>query len=190
MKKHGMKDTPEWRVWASLRGRCNSQTHKAYHNYGDRGITVCERWESFENFLEDMGERPSSKHSIDRIDNDGPYSPENCRWATRNEQNRNKRTNRLLTHGGKTLCLAAWAEELSINYMTLLGRLKFGWSVEQAITTPVQVQNHMLTLNGRTCCLARWARETGINYGALKSRLKRGWSVEKTLTTPVRSVKR
>jgi len=98
--------TPTYRSWQAMRSRCHSLTDPAYARYGGRGIVVCARWsESFEAFLADMGERPAGT-TLDRIDNDGPYSPENCRWATRTEQGRNRRTNRLLTFNGATKTIA------------------------------------------------------------------------------------
>lgn len=136
---HGCTGSLTHTSWCSMKERCYRKNHHAYHNYGGRGIEVCARWkDSFENFLADMGERPSSKHSIEREDNDGNYCPTNCVWKTRKEQARNKRNNRMLTHDGKTQCLAAWVEELEISRYVLRGRLNRGWSVERALTTPVK----------------------------------------------------
>lgn len=128
----------EHRIWAGLINRCCNPRNRHFENYGGRGIKVCDSWRnSYEAFLYDMGRCPEG-HSIDRIDNDGDYSPENCRWASRSTQNRNKRTNRLITYGGKTMVLSDWAKELSIHRYTLYTRLaELGWSIEKAFTTPV-----------------------------------------------------
>ena len=115
--------------------RCHRPSCRAYSNYGARGIYVCDRWrESFENFLADMGPKPSPAHSIDRIDNNLGYSPENCRWATWHEQSRNKRVNLLVEHRGKRQCLTDWARDTGIHVNTLRFRIKKGWPVERALT--------------------------------------------------------
>jgi len=135
LTKHGMWQSPEYNIWIGMKSRCANPTDPVFHRYGGRGINVCDRWrESFAAFFADMGPRPSPDHSIDRIDNAKGYSPGNCRWATRKEQNRNRRDNRLLTFGGQTLCLAEWAEKTGIHYNTLHGRLSRGYTVEQALT--------------------------------------------------------
>lgn len=135
--KHGLCHTPEWRIWSMMRARC-SPNAVDFHLYAGRGIYVCERWNSFANFLDDMKTRPSPKHSIDRIDNNGPYSPENCRWATSAEQARNKRTNVFYTHDAITLCLTDWSKLTGIKRETLKERLRRGWSIIDALSTKVQ----------------------------------------------------
>lgn len=134
------KKISEYNIWAFMIQRCLNPANPAFADYGGRGITVCERWrESLANFLSDMGPRPGPRYSIDRLDNNGPYAPENCRWATRIEQNNNTRTNRMLSFNGKTQTMAQWARELGIQKTTLHARFNlYGWSVERALTTPVR----------------------------------------------------
>jgi hypothetical protein len=137
--RHGKSKTAEYRIWKAMHTRCGNPNILDFADYGGRGIQVCERWvTSFENFLADMGLRPTPKHSIDRIDVDGPYSPENCRWATPKQQTRNARSNRLYTFQGETLCIGEWAERTSIKYHTLLQRFNQGWSPKRALTEPVR----------------------------------------------------
>jgi hypothetical protein len=135
-RTHGGTGTPEYSAWASLLQRCRNSNDSAYQNYGGRGIRVCDRWqESFSYFLDDMGYRPSAKHSIDRMDNNGDYSPENCRWATRSEQMRNTSVNRMVSHDGETLCVTEWAERYGMCASKLNGRLNLGWSFERAVSS-------------------------------------------------------
>lgn len=130
-----------YRTWQGVLKRCTNPNDTHYKYYGRRGITVCERWRKFENFLKDMGECPDG-HSIDRIDNDGNYCKENCRWATKTEQMRNMSTNHLITFRNKTQCLIAWSKELNINRMTLYNRVtRLKWPIEKALTTPVRRRN-------------------------------------------------
>lgn len=126
-----------------MRQRCSLPNNVAFANYGGRGIRVCARWEeSFEAFVEDMGERPSLQHFIDRIDSDGHYEPGNCRWATMAEQQCNRRNNRLITCDGKTMTISQWAVELGCGRATIGMRLASGWSTRDAVTTPVRVQRN------------------------------------------------
>ena len=142
MSKHGMSYSPEYRVWVGMLCRCYYPVTHGYSRYGGRGITVCEKWSaSFSAFFHDMGVRPSNEHTLERIDNMKGYTPENCRWATRKEQSRNRQTNLVLTFKGKTQVATDWAIELNIPPMTLFQRLHRKWSIEKAFTTPVRAKN-------------------------------------------------
>jgi hypothetical protein len=131
---HGLAKHPLYRVWGAMKDRCTNPNAGAYPWYGGRGVRVCGRWQKdFAAFLADMGPRPTPGHSIDRIDRNGDYCPENCRWATRTEQARNHGNNRLLTLEGRTKPLVAWAEECGVNPSTVQTRLARGWTVGQAL---------------------------------------------------------
>lgn len=135
---HGKTKTKVYRAWAKMKARCKDTNDKRWEHYGGRGISVCSRWSDFESFYADMGEPPTEEHSLDRIDVNGDYCRENCRWATPKEQARNQRRSNLITFNGKTQCLADWAEELGIRYGTLEARLNaYQWPVEKAFSTPV-----------------------------------------------------
>lgn len=135
---HGLSYTPEYRAWQTMRLRCTEPTNPAYKDYGGRGISVCARWlDSPAAFLEDMGAKPTPEHELDRYpDNNGNYEPGNCRWATRKENDRNRRSNRLIEFGDETMALAAWAERVGMGRDTLRKRLEAGWTVEEALTIP------------------------------------------------------
>jgi len=129
--------TVEYDCWAHMIRRCYTPTTKQFSEYGGRGITVCDRWRySYENFLADMGRRPSAKHSLDRIDNDGNYEPENCRWTTQDVQCNNTRRNHFLIFNGKRQTLRQWEQELGFSRNTIQGRVRNGWPLEQAMTLP------------------------------------------------------
>lgn len=133
---HGLSGSKLQKAWHNMMYRCYNAARRDYKNYGGRGITVCDRWRaSLSDFAADMGEPPTKRHSLDRIDNDGPYCPSNCRWATMREQRRNQRTSHLLTVGGKTQCVTDWARELGVRPETLFGRLRLGWTAERVVTT-------------------------------------------------------
>src|ERR1051325_1987407 len=114
--------------WQILIQRCQNPKNPAYPNYGGAGITVCERWQVFENFLADMGERASELYSIDRIDNSGNYEPGNCRWATKKQQQRNRQGNHFITAFGETCTIAEWAERSQLAFSTISNRLRTGWA--------------------------------------------------------------
>lgn len=136
---HGMHKSPEYKSWEAMKARCYNPSTNQYHDYGGRGITVCDRWiNSFENYYADMGPRPSSGHSIDRKNNDLGYSPGNCRWADRSTQHNNTRSNINLTYNGKTQTMGQWAKDIGMNPETLRGRLKRGLSTREAIELPLR----------------------------------------------------
>lgn len=130
----------EYNSWCSLIGRCENPTNRKYLRYGGRGISVCDRWRnSFEAFFEDMGPRPSSRHTIDRIDNNGNYEPGNVRWATAVQQSRNRSITVTVSHDGETRPLSEWSEITGFSYKLLHERLfRRGWTTEMAFTPPVR----------------------------------------------------
>ncbi len=195
---HGKSRTPEHWVWWEMVRRCTWSKHKAYPLYGGRGIKVCARWMNFENFLADMGPRPSSKHSIDRYpNNDGNYELGNCRWATMLEQSRNRRTNHFVTFNNETLTILDWSRRIGIDPAALRRRLS-EWPLEKAMTAPSLWRkgrvgnrwktraNRMLTFNGETKTMKEWAERIGLKLSTLHSRISYlGMSVEKALTLPL-----
>lgn len=133
----GGHHSPEFTVWYGMLGRCENPASHKFHRYGGRGIMVCERWHLFVNFLEDMGVRPSMQHTIERINNDGNYEPENCRWATRQEQSLNRKNTIRVMHGGEMQSLAALARTAGIDPRLARTRVKrLGWPVERALSKP------------------------------------------------------
>lgn len=132
----GSTKAAEWITWRNMLSRCYNHRGGQYKDYGGRGITVCPEWHEYRNFLSDMGRRPPGL-TLERIDNNKNYMPGNCRWATRSEQNRNMRSNVILTIAMVTLPLCDWAKELSIHPTTIRTRMKRGWSVADAILIPV-----------------------------------------------------
>jgi len=135
------RPTPTFTSWVNMIQRCTNPKHKSFPRYGGRGIEVCERWfSSFENFLADMGVKPKSLE-IDRTDNSKGYSPENCEWATRVQNANNRDVNHVITHAGRTQNIKEWAVEIGCSHQTIAYRLKHGWSVDDALTTPVNPGN-------------------------------------------------
>jgi len=136
-KTHGLTKTSTFKSWKSMLDRCNNPNLRCYQYYGKRGIKVCDRWLKFENFLEDMNQKPSSKHQIDRIDNNKGYYKENCKWSSPKQNCRNRSNNHNILFNGKTQCISAWAEELDIPSQILYRRINLDlWSIERALITP------------------------------------------------------
>lgn len=140
---HGLTKTPLYRRWVSMKQRCDNPKNKAYKNYGGRGIKVCRRWLKFENFLADMG-TPSPGLSLERKNNNGNYTPKNCRWATGSEQCRNTRRNHLIEAGGLNLCIAEWSERLGSSKNSIHSRLRKGMMPSEAVTKPIQQRRQKL----------------------------------------------
>jgi hypothetical protein len=135
-KRHGMSNTPLHRTWSAMIQRCTNPNTREYVRYGGRGISICEDWLVFENFMRDMGERPDGT-SIDRIDNDGNYEPSNCRWATQKTQTNNRSVTRMITANSQTLPLTEWSALIGVKPITLEKRVKAGWSDHDVINTPI-----------------------------------------------------
>ncbi len=139
-RTHGKSKTGLYGIWNHMLDRCRNPRCHNYSRYGGRGIRVCSRWrgeEGFQNFLDDMGE-PGVGMTLDRRNNNGPYSPKNCRWASRTQQSQNRRTNRFLSLDGQRLCLAQWSRRVGISVLTIRGRLAAGWSVRKTLLTPLR----------------------------------------------------
>ncbi len=137
MTTHGKSISPEYKAWEAMNQRANNLNFPRHKDWGGRGIGICARWKVFQNFLDDMGLKPTPEHSLDRIDNNKGYEPGNCRWATRSQQQRNTRRNRLLTYRGETKCLTVWSGILGLSTHVIRHRiLKAKWTVEKAFETP------------------------------------------------------
>lgn len=135
--KHGLGGTDVYFIWHGMLRRCEDEKCEAYPHYGGRGIKVCDRWHDVSLFASDMGPRPSKSHSIDRKNNDGDYEPGNCRWATPTVQQRNRSNCHKLECGGENLSISEWEQRLGCSTGTIQGRLSRGWSIQRAVTTPV-----------------------------------------------------
>lgn len=173
---HGMTNTPEYRTWCDMKTRCYNSASVHFTNYGSRGIAVCRRWvDSFTTFIADMGLRPSAKHSIERIDVNGDYSPENCKWATRIEQANNKRT----TVRVNRRPIAEVARATGIKQSTLYRRVKHGKRDYPALGAQLMMLEH----NGVIDTISGWSKRTGIKPSTITMRVtKYGWPVSKALT--------
>ena len=178
----------EHNVWINMKARCYNAKTTGFQYWGGRGIKVCERWVgSFRNFLLDMGRKPSPKHSIDRINNDGDYEPSNCRWVERKVQNRNRRGRRYLTFQGKTLTFAEWSDVTGIPQGTIFDRTAGGWSVERTLTSQLGATRKdavLISYAGRILTISQWSKETGLPKSTIESRLLAGWSVHDVIHVP------
>jgi len=137
-RTHGKTNHRLYGVWCAMLQRCRTPSCKSYERYGGRGIRVCKRWKKFVNFLKDMEHEFKEGLTLERVANDGNYSPSNCRWATRKEQANNTRRNVQLTYNNKTLSLSEWSNLVGVMKPTVWSRIKRGWTVDMALTTPAR----------------------------------------------------
>lgn len=184
VKTHGMSKSPVWHVWKNMRRRCSYQKHPQWSDYGGRGISVCESWnKSFAAFWKDMGPRPSSKHSIDRIDNSGNYEPGNCRWATSAQQLRNTRRNHIVMLGDKSVIMTDAAYMVGKNPKTVSERLRKGWSDKDALMTPVKPQRLFVDYEGKRMGLVDACKLAGVSRATVATRMDRGLSAIDAIKT-------
>ena len=179
-----------YRIWNNMKQRCDNPNSTSYSYYGGKGISVCTEWSgSFDHFSDwAYANGYTEKMTIDRINSNDNYYPQNCRWVSRKAQANNTSANRLITYNGRTQTTAQWAEELGIDARTLWARLE-KWPIERALMEKPHSEfgRKTLTYNGETHSIWEWSRITGIGPTTISSRIHtRGWSVEKALTTPVR----
>lgn len=137
MSTHRMTGTKTYKAWNDMLQRCENVNHPSYPRYGGRGVAVCSEWHSFEAFYADMGKAPKGL-TLDRIDNDGGYTPDNCRWTTSTEQANNTQRNTYYSYNGESLTLTQWCRQLNLSYEMVRGRIRRGWTIEKALTTPVK----------------------------------------------------
>ena len=174
-RTHGLSRSRPYRIWNLMKQRCLNQNDAAYSFYGGRGIQVCKRWHEFDNFFDDMSEPPPGL-TLERIDNDGPYSPENCIWATRQRQANNRSSTIALTYNGQTQSLADWARQRDLPYQTLWTRLyRYRWSMKKSLTEPLRSHDQHIT---------EAARNAVCSEGTFYRRIRNSWSVRKAMTTP------
>lgn len=187
--KHGMSATSEYNSYKAMVRRCTNPQMRMYPRYGGRGIAVCGRWtgpDGVANFIADMGLKPTPKHTIERLDNDGPYEPGNCVWATRKEQGINRSTTHLIKVGDTTLCQSDWDATKGASLNIVGDRIRRGWNPVDAVQLPVAKYKNDLTHGGKTMSVNAWEDCVGLGHGTIRKRLKLGWSVEKAITEPSR----
>jgi hypothetical protein len=182
---HGKSETPEFAIWTGILTRCFNPKAKSYQRYGGRGITMCALWkDSFEAFLSDMGPRPSPEYSIDRINNDGNYEPNNCRWATPVEQANNRGNNLLITIDGRTQTVHDWSRETVLSVSAIWQRVRRNKDRTNVLRPNKRLGS--VTYQSVTDTLAGWSLRTGIKSATIAKRLsKYGWPIERALTQKV-----
>lgn len=169
------------KVWRQMHRRCNNVFDQRYERYGGRGIVVCDEWHDFDVFKDWAYNNGYAQGlSIERNDNDGPYAPWNCRWATPKEQANNTGRNHRVEWNGETRTISEWSEITGISEGTIWRRLELGWTAERALTE--NIRKTVIEYNGETRSLSEWSRLTGLAENTISRRIQRGWSVEDALT--------
>ena len=171
-------------IYNGMRLRCYNENNVNYKYYGGKGVTICDEWLlSFENFFDwAINNGYNENLTIDRIDSEKEYSPDNCKWSTKKEQAYNRSMSVRLTLNGRTMYMTEWAEELEIDKKILSWRYNNGWSDEEILSRPRDYKESKLSLNGKTHSMSEWSRITGIKVATISDRMKKGWSVEDALT--------
>lgn len=183
-KTHGKRYTKLYYIWSNMKNRCFNKKCKDYIFYGARGISVCNDWRSFEFFDEwaiENGYREGL--SLDRIDNDRSYCPENCRWVTMNEQFNNRRSNHYIEYNGENKTITQWAKEYGMTEQMLSGRLRKGWSMEDALTRSKK-EPKTIEYNGVTYTISEFSKKHGLPYYIVNSRLRSNWDIDRIINTP------
>ena len=179
--------TREYSAWASMKQRCTNERGEKFKHYGGRGISFYPPWENFANFLSDMGPAPDQKATLERLDVNKDYGPENCVWAPWSDQHRNKRNTIRITANGVTKSVQSWAESTGLARACIVKRLGMGWSDQDAVTTPSDLRRprrpnkrtRWVDIDGVSRPLADWARELGVSSMCLSWRIKSGWYEKK-----------
>lgn len=184
--KHGDSYSRLYKIYRGMLSRCYNTNQIGYKNYWGRGITVCDEWQDYKNFREwALTHGYNDNLTIDRIDNDKGYSPDNCRWITSFEQASNQRTNKNITINGETHTTSEWCRRYGISRGVVWHRMNdYNWDAKKALETPVGPFTHMITYNGKTKSLREWSNETGIPLNTLRLRFGNKWPIDKMLTQP------
>lgn len=188
MYKHGERNSRLYTIWCRMKQRCFDTKIECYKNYGGRGITICDEWKNNYSAFKEWAINNGYKDdlTIDRIDVNGNYEPNNCKWATRKEQANNTRTNRNITYNNETHTLAEWSDITGIQRDVIKSRIEKGWSLDNVFSKGVRHSSRRYyTYNGETHNLTEWAKKMNINYATLIKRLKKGLDIEQALTKPL-----
>ena len=191
---HGKSKTRIYHIWRDMRERCTKPSKFGYEYYGGRGIKVCEEWlgsNNFMNFYEwSMANGYSEELTIDRIDVNGNYCPENCRWVDLKTQSNNRGDNKFICYNGQTKTLAQWSELLNMSYFALTNRLRNGWSVEKTFTTSIKHSRKYIEYNGIKYKFSELAKMHNLKTDTFLHRLDSGWSLEDALKKPLKNIKK